>query len=141
MINDPFLINIQHQDPVTVPIFSANLRYLLLTHSLTSTNTFPLAHSHQSKHFSTTNMVAYSILSVLGLTLTAMATPVPAAEPGLLSGMTGAVSSVTGTVSSVTAPIQNAAAPVVSPVVKVVESLPALRKSQTPTHHPQIHQD
>jgi hypothetical protein len=38
MINDPFLINIQHQDPVTVPIFSANLRDLLLTHSLTHFN-------------------------------------------------------------------------------------------------------
>ena len=67
-------------------------------------------------------MVAYTILSVLGLTLTAMASPVPAAEPGLLSGVTGAVSGVTNTVSAV-------AAPVVSPVVALVESLPALRKS------------
>jgi hypothetical protein len=115
---------IQHQSPNLPAQLS-----LSATHSLTSTNTVQLTHSHQPKHFSTANMVAYTILSVLGLTLTAMSSPVPAAEPGLLSGVTGAVSGVTTTVSAV-------AAPVVSPVVKVVESLPALRKSQTPIQYP-----
>jgi len=128
----PFLTSIQHQDPAPVP--QSARPTLAICHSLTPTNTIPLAHSHQPKHSSTANMVAYTILSVLGLTLTAMASPVPAAEPGLLSGVTGAVSGVTNTVSAV-------AAPVVSPVVAVVEKLPALRKSRTPTHHSQIHKD
>jgi hypothetical protein len=37
---NPFLISIHHQDPATVPIFSANLRYLPLTHSLTHFNQY-----------------------------------------------------------------------------------------------------
>lgn len=60
-------------------------------------------------------MVAYTILSVLGLTLTAMASPVPAADPealALLSSLTGTVSSATSTVAS------------------VVANVPALRKSR-----------
>ena len=102
-----FPISIQHQDLATVPITSANFRYL--------PKTIPLAHSHQPKHFSSANMVAYTILSVLGLTLTAMASPVPAADPealALLSSLTGTVSSATSTVAS------------------VVANVPALRKSR-----------
>lgn len=85
-----------------------------ICYSLTSAITIQLAHSYHSKHFCTADMVAYTILSVLGLTLTALASPVPAAEPealALLSGLTGTVAGVTGTVTS------------------LVGSVPALRKS------------
>jgi hypothetical protein len=40
MLNNSFFISIQHQDPATEPIFSANLRYLPLTHSLTHFNQY-----------------------------------------------------------------------------------------------------
>jgi hypothetical protein len=60
-------------------------------------------------------MIAYTILSVLGLTLSAMATPVPAPEPAALALLSGVTGTVTGLLGSV----------------------PALRKSRTsiPHHH------
>jgi hypothetical protein len=95
-----------HQHPAPRPSNSTNLPAQLslsATHSLTSTNTIQLAHSHESKHFSTANMVAYTILSVLGLTLTAMATPVPVAEPAALALVSGVTGTVTGLLGSVPA--------------------------------------
>jgi hypothetical protein len=56
-------------------------------------------------------MVAYTILSILGLTLTALASPVPAAEPEALALLSSLTGTVTGTVTS------------------LVGSVPALRKS------------
>ena len=48
-------------------------------------------------------MVTYTILSVLGLTLSAMATPVPAPEPAALPLLGGVVGTVTGLLGSVPA--------------------------------------
>ena len=95
-----------HQHPAPRPSNSTNLPAQLslsAPHSLTSTNTIHLAHFHESKHFPTANMVAYTILSVLGLTLSAMATPVPAPEPAALPLLGGVVGTVTGLLGSVPA--------------------------------------